>query len=323
MSITKVTLTTTGEHAAKRLNDALADWLPRVLERPVARAKVRKLVMAGSVYLNGRQMRVPSKALSPGMTIEARIDLEKLFHDSTSRDRPFELTANRVLFEDGDLIVVDKPPGLPAHPTLDETRNNLFDAVTRFLTRRDGAGRSYLGVHQRLDRDTSGVLLFTKSERVNGAVSGLFAHHQALKVYEALTVPRSNSDSRNNPSENEWTVRNQLGKLPSKSKRVRYGSVASGGRQAETFFRVMGEYPRGMRIEAIPKTGRTHQIRVHLAAIDLPVVGDPVYGVPEPRLGRQFLHASRLAFPHPFTGEQIDVVSPLPPDLAEYLARLG
>src|SRR5438105_15532432 len=112
--------------------------------------------------------------LSPGTNIEARIDVAKLFEDSTSRDKTFELTADRILFEDDDLIIVDKPSGLPAQPTLDPARDNLFAAVGRFLSKRDGAGDPYIGVHQRLDRDTSGIVLFTKSRRVNTAIGELF-----------------------------------------------------------------------------------------------------------------------------------------------------
>src|SRR6516164_10941754 len=119
-------LDATAKHAGKPLNIALADWLPQALGRPVSKAKVRKLIMAGAVYLNGSRVRNPSIQLASGMTVEARVDFAKLFEDSTSRDRKFELTADRILFEDADLIVVDKPAGLPAHPTVDEARDNLF-----------------------------------------------------------------------------------------------------------------------------------------------------------------------------------------------------
>ena len=100
------------------------------------------------------------------MKVEADVDLAKLFDDRTAQDRKFELTSGLVLFEDADLIVVSKPPGLPSHPSIDEARDNLSAAVARFLTKRDGEP-PYLGIHQRLDRDTSGVMLFTKSRRVN------------------------------------------------------------------------------------------------------------------------------------------------------------
>jgi 23S rRNA pseudouridine1911/1915/1917 synthase len=321
--IQKVKLTTTGEHATKRLDHVLSDWLPEVLGRPVAKAKGRKLIMAGAVYVNGRPVRIPSKILPAGATIEAHIDLEKLFADLTSRDKKFELTADRILFEDEDLIVIDKPAGLPAQPTLDQARDNLFAAVNRFLSKREGVVKPYVGVHQRLDRDTSGVVLFTKSERVNAAVAEIFSHHRGRKIYQALTVPRPKSGPRSR-LEKEWTIRNYLGKVSTKSKRARYGAVDSGGALAETFFRVIAEYPRrGMRIEAIPKTGRTHQIRVHLSEYGLPILGDDLYGSDNRLATRLMLHAAQLIFPHPITKREICVKSPLPADFEECLNRIA
>jgi 23S rRNA pseudouridine1911/1915/1917 synthase len=101
-----------------RLGQVLSNWLPAALQRPVSKAKVRKLIMAGAVRLNGRPVRNASKTLVSGATVEAYIDLAKLFAGSTSRDREFEVTAAHILFEDDDLIVIDKPPGLPSHPTV-------------------------------------------------------------------------------------------------------------------------------------------------------------------------------------------------------------
>jgi 23S rRNA pseudouridine1911/1915/1917 synthase len=143
---------------------------------------------------------IPSQTLSSGTTIEARIDLRKLFDDSTSRDREFELTADRILFEDEDLIFADKPPGLPSQPTPDEARDSLFAAVVRFLANRQGIAKPYLGIHQRLDRDTSGVVLFTKSRRVNAAVARSFSDHRVMKTYQAITVSRPNAKPK-------WTVK--------------------------------------------------------------------------------------------------------------------
>jgi RluA family pseudouridine synthase len=248
--------------------------------------------------------------------IEAHIDLPKLFEDSTSRDTKFELTKDRVLFEDEDLIVVDKPAGLPTHPTADEARDNLFAAVHRFLSRRDGIAEPYLGIHQRLDRDTSGVVLFTKSKRVNAAVGEMFSSHKAVKVYQALTVA-----TRKKLPE-EWTIKNYLGKVASKSKRAKYGAVKMDGDLAETFFRVIGEYPRGVWIEAIPKTGRTHQIRVHLAEYGLPILGDDLYGAADDRAPRLMLHAAELRFPNPMTGRELSVKSKLPEDFQECLREI-
>ena len=231
------------------------------------------------------------------------------------------------MFEDEDLIVIDKPPGLPAQPTLDKARDNLFAAVNRFLSKRDGVVKPYVGVHHRLDRDTSGIVLFTKSQRVNAAAAEIFSNHQGLKIYQALTVPRPNSGSRSK-LEKEWTIKNYLGKISSKSKRARYGAVDSDGDLAETSFRVIAEHPRGIRIEAIPRTGRTHQIRVHLSEYGLPILGDDLYGAdnnpgrdgPAPRL---MLHAAQLIFPHPITRCEICVKSRLPGDFEQCLDRIA
>jgi 23S rRNA pseudouridine1911/1915/1917 synthase len=305
--------TVTTEHDRERLDLVLAGRLPEALGRPVSKSKVRKLIMAGAVYLNGNRVRNASIELKPGMTIEANVDPVKLFEDLTARDTKFELTAARVLFEDADLIVVDKPPGLPAHPTQDETRDNLFAAVKRFLAKRD-EGEAYVGLHQRLDRDTSGVVLFTKSRRVNAAIADAFARHEAVKIYQALTVGR-----RKLPR--EWTIKNYLGKVSSKSKRAKYGVVDSDGQSAETSFRLVEQHQGGIWFEAIPRTGRTHQIRVHLSEYGLPILGDDLYGsqATAPRL---MLHAGELRFLHPITKAEISVKSPLPEDFKRQLAQI-
>jgi RluA family pseudouridine synthase len=262
-------------------------------------------------------LRIASKTLSPDARIEAYIDVEKLFDDSAARDQTFELTAERILFEDDDLIVIDKPPGLPAQPTLDEARDNLFAAVCRFLSKRARNAEPYLGVHQRLDRDTSGVVLFTKSERVNAAIAKSFADHHIVKTYQALTLPP------NGKLPKQWAVKNYLGKIGSKSKRAKYGAVKSDGVLAETSFRVIAQYPRGIWVEAIPKTGRTHQIRVHLSEYGLPILGDDLYGREDKEAApRLMLHAAELRFPHPITRSEIFITSSLPADFKQCLSRL-
>jgi RluA family pseudouridine synthase len=322
MPIKKVRLRAT---SPKRLDDALVDGLPEALGRAVSKAKVRKLIMAGAVYLNGRPVRVASKPLLAGATVEAVIDVGKLFADATSRDRKFELTTDRILYEDEDLIVIEKPAGIPAQPTLDEDRDNLFAAVGRFLSKRDGVAKPYVGVHQRLDRDTSGIVLFTKTQRVNAAVAEIFSKRRGVKIYQALTV-RPPVGSRRK-LQKEWTIRNYLGKISSRGKRSVYGAVDRPGDLAETSFRLIAEHPRGLHIEAIPKTGRTHQIRVHLSEYGLPILGDDLYRPDRnsaraeiaPRL---MLHAARLIFPHPITTREISVESPLPADFVQCLRLL-
>ena len=317
MAIKKIKLVITNNLASKRLDEALARWLPEALGRPVSKSKGRKLIMAGAVRLNGKPVKAAARELIPGATIEAYIDLQKLFEDAPSRDQKFELTADRILFEDADLIVVDKPPGLPSHPTADQTRDNLLSAVQRFLSKRDGSANPYLGVHHRLDRDTSGAVLFTKSPRANAPMAELFSTRRVMKIYEVLTAP-----ARKRQLEKQWTIQNHLGKISSKSKRARYGAVDSGGRAAETSFRLLGEYPRGLWIEAVPKTGRTHQIRVHLSEYGLPILGDDLYGTESELAPRLMLHAAQLSFSHPFTKREVLVKSPQPEDFRQCLRRI-
>jgi len=137
MPITKLKLIANSLDSAQRLDQVLADWLPEALGRPVSKAKGRKLIMAGAVHVNGRPIRNAAKLVIPGSALDAFIDISKLFEDSTTRDQKFELTSERILFEDEDLIVIDKPPGIPSQPTVDESRDNLPGALRRFLSYRD------------------------------------------------------------------------------------------------------------------------------------------------------------------------------------------
>ena len=138
--------------------------------------------------------------------IDVFADLEKLkAGEATRQDRAFVMVADRILFEDAALIAVNKPAGLPTQPTLDEARENLYAAVKKFLAARDGVAEAYVGLHHRLDRDTSGVVIFTKDKAANAGVARAFAEHLARKTYLALTE-RGPGDLRV-----EWTVRNYLG----------------------------------------------------------------------------------------------------------------
>jgi 23S rRNA-/tRNA-specific pseudouridylate synthase len=163
-------------------------------------------------------------------------------------------------------------------------------------------------------------VLFTKTQRVNAAVAELFSKRRVRKIYQALTVHPASDSGRT--LQKEWTVRNYLGKISSQGKRARYGAVDSDGELAETSFRLLAEYPRGLHIEAVPKTGRTHQIRVHLSEYGLPILGDDLYC---PRTNpacleiapRLMLHAAVLILPHPITAREIALESSPPPDFVQ------
>ena len=317
MPLKKFTLNAFESHRGKRLDQVLSDWLPEAMSQPVSKAKLRKLIMAGAVYLNGKRVRIASKTILPRARIDVYVDFEKLRSAGTSKDLPFEMSSARILFEDEFVIVVDKPAGLPTQPTIDESRDNLYAALKKFISLRDTIPQPYLGLHHRLDRDTSGVVLFTKDPKVNAAVGDLFSKKLAEKTYQAL------AKKPNRPTEPQWSINNYLGKIPATGKKARFGAVRAGGDLAHTDFRVLEELPAALLIEAKPRTGRTHQIRVHLAEAGMPIYGDLHYGGPmHAAAKRVMLHAACLAFPHPVTKKEIVVESPVPEDFLKCLEAL-
>jgi RluA family pseudouridine synthase len=232
-------------------------------------------------------------------------------------------TPARVLFEDEWLIAVDKPAGLPTQPTLDVSRPSVLSVLKDYLQKRDGH-EPYLGLHHRLDRDTSGVLLFTKNQKANAGVGALFAEKKAQKTYQALAVLGAGCAEA-------WEVKNYTGIVGRMGKASKYGAVRSGGDPAQTVFRELERLPGVLLVEAKPLTGRTHQIRVHLSEGGHPILGDEFYGGPTSlRLGsgarlmfpRVMLHAAALEFCHPMTQAQHTIASPLPEDFTGCLEQL-
>ena len=230
----------------------------------------------------------------------------------------------RILFEDEWLIVVDKPAGLPTQPTLDARRPSVHSTLANFLRERDG-GAPYLGLQHRLDRDTSGVLLFTRDARANRGVTELFAGKAVRKTYLALAVAGATAP-------NSWEIANHLGIVGREGKASRFGAVRSGGDPARTSFRVVERLSGILVVEASPHTGRTHQIRVHLAEGGHPILGDPFYGGPTRFTGggkgapfsvpRVMLHAAGLEFVHPMTQATLKITCPCPADFETCLRTL-
>jgi len=300
----KRTLRTTAAHEGQRLDDVLASWLPAVLGVPLSRSTLRRIVMAGAVSVNGRALRRPGRPLRAGLRLEARVDLDRLQRDRAEDARAFSLSHADVLYEDDVLIAVDKPPGLPTVPTADPRRPSLVGAVKAFLAARRSVGAEpYLAVHQRLDRDTSGVVLFATDPAANAGLAAAFAGRGVEKTYRALTEsPRGRLPRR-------FTVD---------------APVTDDGAAARTELTVLKALPRGLLVEARPLTGRKHQIRIHLARSGAAILGDDRYARRRgPSVPRLMLHARRLALAHPFTGAPIVIESPLPADFQRALAALG
>ncbi|HUY71116.1 MAG TPA: RluA family pseudouridine synthase [Gaiellaceae bacterium] len=215
-----------------------------------------------------------------------------------------------VVWQDEHLAVVDKPAGLVVHPGAGRASGTLVDLLAGLVA---GGEPGRPGIVHRLDRDTSGLLVVARSEEAHRRLSALVRRRALERTYLALV--------RGRPASRAGRIEAPIGR--DRDDPTRFSLNTDTPREAVTHFEVIEPRGRHTLLRVRLETGRTHQIRVHLAAIDLPVIGDTVYGVPEPALGRQFLHATRLAFPHPFTDESVEAESPLPPELAAYLDGLA
>jgi|CXWL01.1.fsa_nt_gi 23S rRNA pseudouridine1911/1915/1917 synthase len=276
------------QDAMAPLDRWLADALAEALHRPVPRGLARKAIVAGLVTVGGRIARDPGLMLRRGPSVFVRT-LEWL---------PVAESAAtlRILFEDSRLIAVDKPSGLPTHETKDPTRPSLTALIEQHVGHR-------VFVHHRLDAGTSGVVLFAKAAEANSSLAASFAGRTVDKTYVAL-VHRPPID---------WpavlTIDSPIAVL--KNGNVR---VDSSGSPAATRVRVLQRGRDRLLVEAKPVTGRKHQIRVHLASVAAPIIGDVRYGTPSSRPSRLMLHAERLEIDHPVTGERLTIVSPRPPE---------
>jgi 23S rRNA pseudouridine1911/1915/1917 synthase len=280
-----------------RLDRFLAE-LPEIGSRSAA----ERLVEGGNVLVDGRA-RPKSFRLEGGEELEVELPPE------TAREIEAEDVELRIAYEDEHLLVVDKPAGVVVHPGAGHATGTLVQGLAG---RTAGGDEDRPGIVHRLDRDTSGLLVVARTEEAYEKLQELVRTRELERSYVALV--------RGHPRSWRGRIDAPIGR--DRDEPTRRSLDTDSPREAVTHFEVdelLGAYALlDVRLE----TGRTHQIRVHLAAIDLPVVGDRVYGVPDKALDRQFLHANRLAFEHPLEGGRIEVESPLPEDLAALLGRL-
>jgi 23S rRNA pseudouridine1911/1915/1917 synthase len=229
-------------------------------------------------------------------------------------EQPAKLEAEdvglRVAYEDEHLLVVDKPAGVVVHPSAGHASGTLVHGVLAHGAA--GGDEERPGIVHRLDRDTSGLLVVARSQEAHERLKRLVHRHALERTYLALV--------RGRPRSRRGRIEAPIGR--DRRDPTRQSLDTERPREAVTHFELLEPIGQHALLRVDLETGRTHQIRVHLAAIGLPVVGDAVYGAPDPVLGRQFLHATRLAFEHPFTGERIEVESPLPEPLERYLQAL-
>jgi len=292
---------------ARRQFPALEGRLDAVVanELGLSRTYVQRAIADGRVTVDG-EVRPKSFRLTGGEHLIIEL------HDET-RLEP-EGPPVPVRFEDDDLLIVVKPAGLLTHPTERRRTGTLVNRLIGMgvpLAPAGGALRP--GIVHRLDAGTSGLIVVAKNDRAYGALRDVFRRHAAERRYLALV--------RGHPEHESFAVEAPLGR-----RAARIVVDRSEGRPASTAFTVRERLPRASLIEAAPRTGRTHQIRVHLAAVGSPILGDRAYGGAgdeAARLGleRPFLHSWRVAIPHPFTDIPIEVEEPLPADLLEALDR--
>jgi len=272
----------------------------------LSRTQVQKLIAGGNITVNGK----PAK---PGLRLNIgdRIDID--IPPTPPQELKPEAIPLKIIYEDDDLLVVDKPAGLTVHPAPGHPAHTLVNAILAHFPHLADIGDSLRpGVVHRLDKDTSGVMLVAKNNAAQIHLARQFKSHSVTKAYLALVKGKLTPEN--------GIIEADIGRDPRNRKRM---AVVAAGREARTEYRVVKYIGDYTLLEVMPETGRTHQIRVHLAAIGFPVVGDKVYGVKSPHLSRQFLHASRLGFKLPSSGDYVEFESELPPDLAKALEAIS
>ncbi len=283
--------------AGERLDRFLAQ-LPEVGSRAVA----ERLLGGGAVLVDGRS-RAKSYKLEGGEQVEFEPPAAPT---STLEPEAMDLV---VPYEDKHLLVVDKPAGIVVHPARGHSRGTLVHGLLA-LDAEGGDEPDRPGIVHRLDRDTSGLLVVARSAEAHRRLQDLVRGREVTREYVALVAGR--------PQSRGGTIEAPIGR--DRYDPLRHSLDTDTPRDAVTHFEVEELLSSHTLLRVTLETGRTHQIRVHLAAIDLPVSGDPLYGRPgDLGLDRQFLHARRLAFAHPMTGETVDVSSPLPDELVRAL----
>jgi 23S rRNA pseudouridine1911/1915/1917 synthase len=296
------TITFRIENDGQRLDKVIVATVP-----DLSRAAVQRLIKDGQVRVNGRTSK-PSYRVEAGDEVVVHVPAE------TPPEIAPEPIALDVIYEDDHLLVVNKPAGMVIHPAYGHQSGTLVNAVlARCPQTVNVGGPDRAGIVHRLDKDTSGLILVAKSEATHAALQRQFKRRQVTKTYLALV--------EGHPDPRQGLIDAPVGRDKRQRKRM---AITRSGREARTAYRVTELFDDHSLVELQPETGRTHQIRVHMAWLGYPVVGDRVYGYRKQRLlkHRHFLHARKLELTHPVTGTPLSCTTPLPDDLADLLRRL-
>ena len=296
-------LTATPEAAGQRLDAFLAQALPEL-----TRSAAQRLIAEGQVTVDGK---VPAKSLKLAGGEQVAVTLPEPEEAQTlPEDIPLD-----VVYEDDDVIVVNKPVGIVVHPAPGHSGGTLVNALLYHCGESlSGIGGELRpGIVHRIDRDTSGLIIAAKNDFAHQALSDQLQDHSLRRTYEAVVVGNLREDS--------GTVDAPIGRCPSDRKKM---AVVPGGRSAVTHWQVLERFPGYTYVRCRLETGRTHQIRVHMAYIGHPLYGDTVYGAkkPAPGMTGQCLHAVGLTFRHPRTGEVVELSCPLNEEFTAFLRKL-
>ena len=295
-------LTAATEHAGIRLDAFLS------ADGALTRSQAARLIAEGRVCVNGKPA-AKSARLSGGETVT--VDVPQLRETALPpQDIPLD-----VVYEDDDVIVVNKPTGLVVHPAPGHPDGTLVNALLHHCgdSLSGIGGEKRPGIVHRIDRDTSGLIIAAKNDAAHLALSAQLKDHSLSRTYECLVTGNMKQDS--------GTVDAPIGRSSADRKKM---AVVPTGRRAVTHWEVVARYPGVTHLRCRLETGRTHQIRVHMAYIGHPILGDAVYGAkkPVPGLTGQCLHAAGLRFVHPRTGEPVELHCPLPPEFTAMLQKL-
>lgn len=309
-------LTTTIDppHDGARLDRALGELFPEH-----SRSALARLIEEGCVRVDGVVRAKPSHRVAAGQQVELELP-EAAPSGLVSQDIPIE-----TLYEDGDVVVIDKPPGLVVHPAAGHPDQTLVNALLFHVKDLSGIGGELRpGIVHRLDKDTSGVLIVAKNDAAHRALTSAWHTDAVRKEYLAVVY--------GTPSADRGTIDAPIGRDPRDRKKM---GIVLAGRRAVTDYAVAERLRHASVLRCTLHTGRTHQIRLHLKHLGHPIIGDPLYsgpqwrGIPDKRLQkvlstfpRQALHAARITFVHPRSGETIVVESPLPDDMRGLIETL-
>ena len=275
----------------------------------VTRSRAGALIREGRVRVNGAAQAKAGFRLKGGMAVRVEVPAAA---PAAARPEAIDLD---IVYQDEDLAVVFKPSGMVVHPAAGNESGTLVNALLARLDNLSGIGGEIRpGIVHRIDKDTSGLLLVAKNDRAHVSLSEQIKAHTVSRAYKAIVIGGFRQD--------EGTVEGPIGRHPSDRKRM---AVVPGGREATTHWTVLERLRGATLIEARLTTGRTHQIRVHMASIGHPVLGDPVYGPkrsPYPVAGGQLLHAYCIGFTHPRTGERMRFEADPEPRFTEWLQKL-